>query len=234
MVLISSWGKNLRIDIGKCSHSNRTLSIWTCNGWGSGWLTSLLGTTVKNDSGIFLARNDAEAMHIVSLRAKPLDRASRYIHKFYPKDKTYEGILLPFYMLYFMIQTIARTMFSQTFVVHNKMTPNKPMGPCWAWILKKTKTTLFKEWAFMLSNICTSSCYDILISSFPYFSSCFSLHASFHTTWKFLPQDTSLSKTPPTEIMSYRDSTYIPKGHQTYEEIKDSSEKCQREKGLSD
>ena len=31
--------------------------------------------------------------------------------------------------------------------------------------------------------------------------------------------------------MSYRDSTFIPKGHQTYEEIKDSSEKCQREKG---
>ena len=31
--------------------------------------------------------------------------------------------------------------------------------------------------------------------------------------------------------MSYRDSTFVPKGHQTYEEIKDSSEKCQREKG---
>ena len=31
--------------------------------------------------------------------------------------------------------------------------------------------------------------------------------------------------------MSYRDSTFIPKGHQTYEEIKDLSEKCQREKG---
>ena len=31
--------------------------------------------------------------------------------------------------------------------------------------------------------------------------------------------------------MSYRDSTFIPKGHQTYEEIKDSSEKCQHEKG---
>ena len=31
--------------------------------------------------------------------------------------------------------------------------------------------------------------------------------------------------------MSYRDSTFIPKGHQTYEVIKDSFEKCQREKG---
>ena len=30
--------------------------------------------------------------------------------------------------------------------------------------------------------------------------------------------------------MSYRDSTFVPKGHQTSEEIKDSSEKCQREK----
>ena len=30
--------------------------------------------------------------------------------------------------------------------------------------------------------------------------------------------------------MSYRDCTFIPKGHQTYKEIKDSSEKCQREK----
>ena len=31
--------------------------------------------------------------------------------------------------------------------------------------------------------------------------------------------------------MSYRDSTFVPKGHQTYEEIKDLSEKCQPEKG---
>ena len=30
--------------------------------------------------------------------------------------------------------------------------------------------------------------------------------------------------------MSYRDSTFVSKGHQTYEEIKDLSEKCQREK----
>ena len=35
---------------------------------------------------------------------------------------------------------------------------------------------------------------------------------------------------PSVEIMSYRDSTFIPKGHQTYEEIKESSERCQREK----
>ena len=78
------------------------------------------------------------------------------------------------------------------------------------------------------SYICTFSCYNVLISSFP---SCFSVHASFHTALKFLPQDTFSSKTPPFEIMSYRDSTFIPKGHQTYKEIKDSSEKCQREKG---
>ena len=42
MVLITSWGNNLRIVIGKCSHSNRILSIWACNGWGSGCLASLL------------------------------------------------------------------------------------------------------------------------------------------------------------------------------------------------
>ena len=47
----------------------------------------------------------------------------------------------------------------------------------------------------------------------------------------FLPQDTSSSRTPSVEIMSYRDSTFVPKGHQTYEEIKDFFEKCQREKG---
>ena len=47
----------------------------------------------------------------------------------------------------------------------------------------------------------------------------------------FLPQDISSSKTPSVEIMSYRDSTFIPEGHQTYEKIKDSFEKCQREKG---
>ena len=79
------------------------------------------------------------------------------------------------------------------------------------------------------SNICTFSCYNVLISSFLNFFSCFSIHASFHTALKFLPQDTFSSKTPSVEIM--RDSTFIPKGHQTYEEIKDSFEKCQREKG---
>ena len=31
--------------------------------------------------------------------------------------------------------------------------------------------------------------------------------------------------------MSYRDSTFVPKGHQTYEEIKDLSKKYQRKKG---
>ena len=81
------------------------------------------------------------------------------------------------------------------------------------------------------SNICTFSCYNVLISSFPCFSFCFSAHASFHTASKFLPQDISSNRIPSVEIMSYRDSTFIPKGHQTYEEIKDSSEKCQREKG---
>ena len=57
------------------------------------------------------------------------------------------------------------------------------------------------------------------------------MHASFHTASKFLPQDIPSSKIPSVEIMSYRDSTFVPKGHQTYEEIKDSSEKCQHEKG---
>ena len=46
-----------------------------------------------------------------------------------------------------------------------------------------------------------------------------------------LPQDISSSRIPSVEIMSYKDSIFVPKGHQTYEEIKDSSEKCQREKG---
>ena len=81
------------------------------------------------------------------------------------------------------------------------------------------------------SNICTFSCYNILISSFPCFPFCFSVHALFHTASKFLHQDISSSRIPLVEIMSYRDSTFIPKGHQTYEEIKDSFEKCQREKG---
>ena len=53
MVPILSWGNNLRIGIGKCSHSNRTLSVWTCNGWGLECLASPLGTTVRNDSGTF-------------------------------------------------------------------------------------------------------------------------------------------------------------------------------------
>ena len=59
---------------------------------------------------------------------------------------------------------------------------------------------------------------------------CFSAHASFHTALKFFPQDISSSRIPSVEIMSYRDSTFVPKGHQTYKEIKDLSEKCQREK----
>ena len=57
------------------------------------------------------------------------------------------------------------------------------------------------------------------------------MHASFHTTLKFLPQDIASSRIPLVEIMSYRDSTFVPKGHQTYEEIKDSSKKCQHKKG---
>ena len=81
------------------------------------------------------------------------------------------------------------------------------------------------------SNICTFSCYNVLISSFPCFPFCFSTHASFHTASKFLPQDISSNRIPSVEIMSYRDSKFIPKGHQTYKEIKDSSEKCQCEKG---
>ena len=52
MVLMTSWGCNLRTVIRKCSHSNRTLSV-ACNGWGSGCLTSPLGTTVRNDLGTF-------------------------------------------------------------------------------------------------------------------------------------------------------------------------------------
>ena len=56
------------------------------------------------------------------------------------------------------------------------------------------------------------------------------MHASFHIALKFLPQDIALSRIPSVEIMSYKDSIFVPKGHQTYEEIKDSSEKCQREK----
>ena len=81
------------------------------------------------------------------------------------------------------------------------------------------------------SYICTFSCYNVLISSFPCFPFCFSAHASFHTASKFSPQDISSIRIPSVEIMSYRDSTFIPKDHQTYKEIKDSSEKCQREKG---
>ena len=53
MVLMTSWDCNLRTVIKKCSHSNRTLSVWTYNGWGSGCLTSPLGMTVRNDSGTF-------------------------------------------------------------------------------------------------------------------------------------------------------------------------------------
>ena len=52
MVLITSWGNNLRTVIRKCSYSNRTLSV-ACNGSGSGCLTSPLGTTVRSDSGTF-------------------------------------------------------------------------------------------------------------------------------------------------------------------------------------
>ena len=46
-----------------------------------------------------------------------------------------------------------------------------------------------------------------------------------------MPQDIFSSRIPSVEIMSYRDSTFVPKGHQTYEDIKDLSEKCQCEKG---
>ena len=53
MVLMTSWGCNLRTVIRKCSHLNRTLSIWAYNGWGSGCLASPLGMTVRNDSGTF-------------------------------------------------------------------------------------------------------------------------------------------------------------------------------------
>ena len=49
MVLITSWGNNLRAVIKKCSHLNRTLSV-ACNGSGSRCLTSPLGTTVRSDS----------------------------------------------------------------------------------------------------------------------------------------------------------------------------------------
>ena len=80
------------------------------------------------------------------------------------------------------------------------------------------------------SNIGTFLRYNVLISSLPCFFICFAMYASFHTASKFLPQDISSSKIPSVEIMSYRDSTFVPKGHQTYEEIKDLSEKCQREK----
>ena len=52
MVLITSWGNNLRTVIIKCFHSNRTLSV-ACNGSRSGCLTSPLGTTVRSDSGTF-------------------------------------------------------------------------------------------------------------------------------------------------------------------------------------
>ena len=52
MVLITSWGNNLRIVIRKCFHSNWTLSV-ACNGSGSGCLTSPLGTTVGSDSSTF-------------------------------------------------------------------------------------------------------------------------------------------------------------------------------------
>ena len=78
-------------------------------------------------------------MHIVSLRAKPLDRASWYILRVYPKDRTHEGILLSSYLLYLLIQTIERTMFSQTFFIHNKMTPCEPMGPYYAPDFKKNE-----------------------------------------------------------------------------------------------
>ena len=96
-------------------------------------------------------------MHVVSLRAKPLDRASRYVPKFYPKDRTHEGTLLPFLLALFMIQTIERTMFSQTFVVRNKMTPYGPAAPCCAQILKKMKMSLSKEMGIYTSYICTFS-----------------------------------------------------------------------------
>ena len=53
IILMTSWDSNLRTVIRKCSYSNRTLSVWTCNGWGLGCLASPLGTTMRSDSGTF-------------------------------------------------------------------------------------------------------------------------------------------------------------------------------------
>ena len=83
----------------------------------------------------------------------------------------------------------------------------------------------------MLAIFVPFLCYNVLISSPLCFSVCFAMHASFHIASKFLPQDISSNRMPSVEIMSYRYSTFVPKGHQTYEEIKDFSKKCQREKG---
>ena len=87
MVLMTSWGCNLRTVIRKCSHSNRTLSVWTCNGWGSGCLASPLGTTVRSDSGTFSSmwsRNHAYS----KLREPALGRAIPFAK--FPEFRTRE------------------------------------------------------------------------------------------------------------------------------------------------
>ena len=122
-------------------------------------------------------------------------------------------------------------MFSQTFVVYNKNDSLWAYGPLLRPNFEKMKMNLFKTWASMLAIFVPFFLrYNVLIPSPPCFSVCFSMHASFHIASKFLPQDISSSRIPLVEVMSYRDSTFVPKGHQTYEEIKDLSEKCQREK----
>ena len=95
MVLITSWGNNLRTIIRKCSHSNRTLSV-ACNGLGSGCLTSPLGMTVRSDSRISQpkrSRNHAYSEPIHSA----IGRVSRVLtHYDIPKDRTQEEIFLTF------------------------------------------------------------------------------------------------------------------------------------------
>ena len=75
VVSISSCGKSFRIGIGKCSPLEQTLSIWACNGWGSRFLTSPLGTTMRNSSDTFLADEPKHAYSEIT--TQPLDRASR-------------------------------------------------------------------------------------------------------------------------------------------------------------
>ena len=104
------------------------------------------------------------------------------------------------------------------------------MGPNCAPDFEKIKMDLFKKRTFMLAIFAPLHDYDVLISNFPCFPLCFCA-CIIPYNFEVLPQDISSNRTPSIEIMSYRDSTFVPKGHQTYEEIKDSSEKCQHEKG---